>query len=268
MKTVLITGAAGGVGGFLRQSMAGRYRLRLSDIVPIHDLADGETFQHADVRDLDAMCELVKGVDGIVHLGGISKEAAWQPILENNIVGVYNVYEAARLAGVERVIFATSNHAVGFYERGQTIDHDVTVRPDSRYGVSKAFGEALGSLYADKYGLRVLAIRIGNVAEQPVDVRRLAIWLSPRDLEQLVEIGLEHPQLRFEVVYGMSDNARAWWDNSNALRLGYQPQDRSEDYAAEILASAPPLDPDSLADRLQGGDFTAVEEGGGAPKMS
>ena len=266
MKRILVTGAAGGVGTFLRQTMAGRYALRLSDVVGIDDLGQDEEFVHADVRDLEALRRAVAGVDGIVHLGGVSVEGAWDPILESNIVGVYNLYEAARLEGVERVIFASSNHAVGFYPRSQTIADDVTVRPDSRYGVSKAFGEALGSLYADKYALRVLAIRIGNVGERPIDVRRLAIWLSPRDLTQLVAIGLEHPDIRFEVVYGMSNNKRAWWDNSNASRLGYRPEDASEDYAAGILANAPAVDPDSLPDRLQGGDFTVVEVGGGKPK--
>lgn len=267
MKTVVITGAAGGIGTYLRKTLAGKYALRLSDIVGIDDLSPGEEFVSADVADLDAMTDLLRGAAGVVHLGGQSKEAAWPPILEANIVGTYNVFEAARQCDVERIVFASSNHAVGFYPRSETIGSAVTVRPDSRYGVSKAFGEALGSLYADKYGRRVLCLRIGNVAEAPIDVRRLAIWISPRDLTQLVEIGLEHPDLRFEVVYGMSDNARAWWDNSAATRLGYRPLDRSEDYAGAILAAAPPLDPDSLADAMQGGDFTVIETGGGAARM-
>ncbi len=116
---------------------------------------------------------------------------------------------------------------------------DVTVKPDSRYGVSKAFEESLASLYADKYGVQSLCVRIGNVTNSPRDIRRLSIWLSSRNLAQLVEIGLEHPQIRFEIVYGMSDNKRTWWDNTNATRLGCRPQDRSEDYAEQILARGP-----------------------------
>ncbi len=265
MNTILVTGAAGDIGGRIRRTLAGRYRLKLADVEPIEDLAEGESFEPVDVRNLDQVAAAMSGVDGVIHLGGVSREDEWAKIRDNNLIGTYNVYEAARLTGAERVVFASSNHAVGFYPRAQTIGVDVTVRPDSRYGVSKAFGEAMGSLYADKYGLRVLCIRIGNVADRPVDVRRLAIWISPRDLTQLIVIGLEHPELGFEIVYGMSDNARAWWDNANAHRLGYRPEDRSEDYAEAVLAAAPDVDPESAAERLQGGDFVAVEKGGGAP---
>ena len=206
------------------------------------------------------------GVDGILHLGGFSVEGSWPTILEANIVGTYNLFEAAREAGVRAIVFASSNHAVGFYRRDHTIGVDVTPRPDTRYGLSKAFGEALGSLYADKYGLSVLSIRIGNVAPRPLDVRRLSIWISPRDLCQLVRIGLERDDARHEIVYGMSDNARAWWDNTNAYRLGYQPLDRAEDFAAEILATCPATSGDPLVDERQGGDFVRAERGGDPTK--
>lgn len=265
MKRILITGAAGSIGSYLRETLRGKYRLRLSDVRPIETLADGEEFLAADVRDPDALSPLMEDVHGVVHLGGVPREDAWEPILDVNIVGTYNVFEAARLHRVERFIFASSNHAIGFYPRAQRIDTDVTVRPDSRYGVSKAFAEALGSLYADKYGLRVMCIRIGNVADEPVDVRRLSIWVSPRDLSQLVEIGLEHPDMHCEIVYGVSDNARGWWDNTNAERLGYAPQDRSEDYAEKVMARAPAPEPDCISEQVQGGDFAVTEEGGGAP---
>ena len=140
-----------------------------------------------------------------------------------NIIGCYNLFEAARQAGVKRVVFASSNHAVGFYPRKRKIGTDVTVRPDSRYGVSKAFGEALGALYSDKHGMVVTCLRIGNVGPRPLDVRRLSIWISPEDLVQLFRIGLEHPDIRFDIVYGASDNAASWWDNSRARQLGYRP---------------------------------------------
>ena len=256
-KTILITGAAGGVGGHLRRELAGRYRLRLSDVRRVGKLAAGETFARGDIAKLGDALRITKGVDAVIHLGGYSVEGPWDGILRANIVGCYNVFEAARRNGVARFLFATSNHAVGFYPRAQTIDHAVPVRPDGRYGVSKVFGEALGSLYADKYGLRVFCMRLGNVHDVPVDKRRLSIWQSPRDLAQLVTIGLEHPEVRFEIVYGISGNARAWYDNSNAARLGYRPQDDSEPFAAEVLAREPPGDP--VAERWQGGVFAVTE---------
>jgi uronate dehydrogenase len=205
----------------------------------------------------DAM-KITKGVDAIVHLGGYSVEGPWEPIHQANIVGCYNVFEAARKNKVKRILFATSNHAVGFYRRTQTIDHRVYPKPDGRYGVSKVFGEALGSLYADKYGMEVFLMRIGNVNPKPLDKRRLSIWLSPRDLAQLVSIGIDHPDVRFEIVYGVSGNKRSWYDNSNAERLGYRPIDNSEAYAEEILAGDKPGDP--LVEAYQGGLFVAVEE--------
>jgi uronate dehydrogenase len=257
MKTILITGASGGVGTLLRRELAGKYDFRLSDIRPITDLRDNETFVEGDIADADAMLRVTKGVDAIVHLGGYSVEGPWDDILQANIVGCYNVFEAARQNGVKRILFATSNHAVGFYRRDETIDHRVYIKPDSRYGVSKVFGEALGSLYADKYGMEVFNMRIGNVGERPLDKRRLAIWFSPRDLAQLVTIGIEHPDIRFEIVYGVSGNTRSWYDNSNAFRLGYKPQDDAETYADEVLAKEQPEDPRAAA--YQGGAFVHVE---------
>ena len=266
MKTILLTGAAGSVGTFLRKEFQGRYRLRLSDIVVLDDCGSHETFVKADLGDLAALRNAVAGVDGIIHLGGFSVEGDWDTILGANIIGTRNLFEAARIEGVKRIVFASSNHAVGCDGRDQTIDHSRSPRPDSRYGLSKVFGEALGSLYADKYGAEVLNVRIGNVAEEPLDVRRLSIWISPRDLAQLISIGLDHPDIRFEVVYGMSDNRRAWWDNSNAKRLGYAPRDRSEDYAAKVLAEHSADTGDPLADALQGGPFVSTEAGGDPTK--
>jgi uronate dehydrogenase len=262
MKTLLITGAAGGVGRFLRRELAGRYALRLSDRTPITDLQPGETFERADVASTDHMLRVTAGVDAILHLGAWSIEGDWNTILQSNIHGTYNVFEAARRNGVKRVLFASSNHAVGFYERVEVIDHTCYPKPDSRYGVSKVCGEAIGSLYADRYGLEVFIIRIGNVAEAPVDRRRLSIWLSPRDLAQLVTLGVEHPDVRFEIVYGISGNSRAWYDNANAERLGYRPQDNSEKWAVDILAKhVDDANPD--VERYQGGGFVADEGGPG-----
>jgi uronate dehydrogenase len=261
MKTILITGAAGDIGTHLRRELAGKYALRLSDIRPIKKLAPGETSARADIARLTDMLRVTKGVDAIVHMGGFSVEGPWSEILRANIIGLYNVFEAGRRNGVKRLLFPTSNHATGFYRRDQTIDHRVYPKPDSRYGVSKVFGEALGSLYADKYGMEAFCIRIGNVNTMPVDKRRLSLWLSPRDLAQLVQIGIEHPDIRFEIVYGVSGNKRSWYDNSNAQRLGYKPQDDSETYAAEVLAKEKP-GADPRSETYQGGNFVVAEIGG------
>ena len=259
MKTVLITGAAGDVGTRLRKLLGAYSHIRSSDIRKPADLAPGDDFIAADLADYAQVQKIVAGVEGIVHLGGFSVEGDWDTIHSANIVGCYNLFEAAYRAGVKRVIFASSNHAVGFYPRAQRIGVNVTVRPDSRYGVSKAFGEALGALYADKHGMRVTCLRIGNVADAPADERRLSIWVSPDDLAQLVRIGLDHPDIRFEIFYGVSDNAASWWDNSNARRLGYRPQGRAEDFRNEALAAQAKLKPDPIAARYQGGPFCSAE---------
>ena len=266
MKTILITGAAGRIGTFLRPELAGKYKLRLSDNKPIRDLQPGETFMRADITKLSDMLKVTKGVDAVVHFGGQSGEHDWEHILSANIIGFYNALEAARRNGVKRFLVATSNHAVGFYRCDQVIDHRVYPKPDSRYGVSKVFNEALASLYADRYGMQMFCMRIGNVNSEPIDRRRLAIWISARDMAQLVTIGIEQPDLRFEVVYGISDNARAWFDNANAHRLGYRPQDQSEKYAKETLKRDGPPGT-SPADIYQGGGH-CMSEGGTRSRLA
>lgn len=255
MKTVLITGATGDVGMHLARELAGKYKLRLSDKRPLK----AKNFVKADISKMADCLRITKGVDAIIHLGGYSVEGPWEAILQANIIGCYNMFEAARRNKVKRIVFPTSNHATGFYRRDERIDHTVYPRPDSRYGVSKVFGEALGRLYTDKYGMEFLMVRIGNVGPAPLDKRRLSIWISPRDMAQIASIGIDHPDIRFEIVYGVSGNQRSWYDNSNAVRLGYRPQDDSETFAAEILAREKPSD-NAIAEKYQGGVFCTAEE--------
>lgn len=259
-RRIVFTGAAGGIGTMTRPLLARLYPgLVLSDRVRPADLQPTETFVAADLTRPDEVAAVVKGAHSVIHLGGHSVEGTWDQILNANIIGCYNLFEAARVAGVKRVIFASSNHAIGFYPRKKKIRTDVTVRPDSRYGVSKAFGEALGALYSDKHGIAVTCLRIGNVGPKPLDVRRLSIWISPEDLVQLFQIGLDHPEVRYEIFYGASDNEASWWDNSRAQRLGYRPTGKAEQFRAHAVAEQEKIGPDPVGDLFQGGAFCSAE---------
>jgi len=260
MQKILVTGAAGDIGSRLRKLLKGVYpSIRWSDIRKPDDLSADEEFAAADLSQMAQVEKIVDGIEGIVHLGGFSVEGPWDTILQSNIAGTYNMFEAAYRANVKRVVFASSNHAVGFYPRDKRIGINMPVRPDSRYGVSKAFGEAIGAFYADKHGLRVTCLRIGNVADAPVDQRRLAIWLKPEDLVQLIRIGLEHRDIQFEIFYGASNNAASWWDNSNAQRYGYHPLGKADDFRDQAMAAQAKLPSDPVAGRFQGGPFCSAE---------
>jgi uronate dehydrogenase len=258
--TILITGAGGIVGRGLRRELLLQHNdLRLFDRHEITDLAPGEEAIVGDIVDRSALIKAMTGVSAVIHLAGCTTDAGIEEQISGNIVGAYNIYEAARAAGVERVIFASSHHVLGYYPRRRRLNSDALVRPDSRYGLTKAFGEQAGALFADKYGLRVLCIRIGYVDDKPIDHRRLSIWISWRDLAQLVNIGLSHPSLRYAVVYGVSNNARSFFDNDVAHRLGYRPEDRAEDHAAEVLATVPPEDETKVGTHVIGGHFANGE---------
>lgn len=256
MTKLLITGASGGVARMIRPLLRARFGpLILSDLDAPDDLADDEEFRAADLADRAAVMAAMEGATAAIHLGGKSIEGEWDVVHRANIVGCQTFFDCALESGIGRVIFASSNHAIGFYGRDRTLTGNEPVRPDSFYGVSKVFGEALASLYADKHGMRCLSIRIGNVDYRPVDRRRLAIWLHPEDLVQLCEIGLTHEDIHNQVVWGVSQNGHGWWDNGVAERLGYRPAHRSEDHEAAVLAREETADP--VADLFQGGGFCA-----------
>lgn len=260
---LLITGAAGLVGRAMRRELRPHVpRMRLLDVAPIADADPGDEVVQASIADLPAMTRAMAGVRAVLHLGACTTEAPIAAQIEGNVVGAWNLYEAARAAGVERVVFASSHHVVGYTPRRRRIGTEAVLRPDSRYGLTKAFGEAAGALYADKHGLRVLCIRIGYAGDAPADRRRLSIWVSWRDLAQLVRIGLEHPALRYALTYGVSDNARTFFDNRAAYELGYAPQDRAEDHAAAVLAATEPEPPDEVGTLVMGGHFANLEHAG------
>ncbi len=200
MQRILVTGAAGQIGKAVRAGLRGSYPLiRLLDVAPLGDAAAGEEILTADILNMAAMEKATAGIDCVVHLAGQSTEAEWEKVLPLNIEGCYNVFEAARRSGVKRIVFASSNHAIGFHRRERFIDDKVLPRPDTRYGVSKVFGEALGRLYADKYGLSVACMRIGTFVnpDRPREARQLLTWISHRDMVQLVRRCIDSPALSF-----------------------------------------------------------------------
>jgi uronate dehydrogenase len=254
IMTVLIIGAAGAVGTGLRREFArDALPLRLFDRHAITPLRPGEEALTGDIGDPAALAGAMRDVRCVVHLAGCTTDADIDAQIEGNIRGAFNVFEAARDAGVKRVVFASSHHVVGYYPRARRIGTDVLLRPDSRYGLTKAFGEQVGAMFADKYGLRVLCIRIGFVNDRPIDLRRLSIWCSWRDLAQLMHIGMQHPDLRYAVVYGVSNNTRGFFDNDAAFRLGYHPMDDAEVFAPRLLAEVPPEDPGQVGTHVIGG---------------
>ncbi|MEI5009627.1 NAD(P)-dependent oxidoreductase [Streptomyces sp. PmtA] len=256
-RTVLLTGAAGGLGTLMRGLLpAYGYELRLFDMNPIEGEPDAVT---AELADTDALREAVRGVDAVLHLAGISLEAPFEKILRANIEGTYHLYEAARAEGVRRVVFASSNHAVGFTPRPREGDPLIPVdtqrRPDTYYGLSKGFGEDLAQLYWDRYGIETVSVRIGSCFMEPSTVRMLSVWLSPGDGARLFHAALTAEDVGHTVVHGSSANTRLWWDLSTARALGYEPQDDSEQFAEKLVAEQGELDPDDPAHACLGGAF-------------
>jgi uronate dehydrogenase len=269
---ILITGAAGRIGTMLRSRLARPGRvLRLLDIASLTPPpGPGEEAVTASVTDLAAMTAACAGADAVIHLGGIPAEDAWAPVLDVNINGTYTVFEAARRARVPRVVFASSNHAVGFAPRSSfPVADDAAPMPDTYYGVSKAAGEALAGLYASRYGLEAICVRILSCFDRPENPRMLATWLSPDDTGRLFEACLTAPAPGFRVIYGVSANTRGGWVSLDGARaLGYEPRDDAERYAPEVLAAAGvPAEAGALPDpgwpdpadpvfRYLGGEFT------------
>lgn len=252
---LLLTGAAGGLGKVLRDSLKPFARtLRLSDIAEMAPAAAGEEVIRCDLADKASTDALVQGCDAIVHLGGVSVERPFEEILEGNIKGVFHIYEGARRHGVKRVVFASSNHVIGFHKQGEVLDADSPRRPDGYYGLSKSYGEDLSRFYFDRYGIETACLRIGSSFPEPRDRRMMVTWLSYADLTELVRSSLFAPELGHAIVYGMSANRDRWWDNRKAAHVGFTPKDSSEPYRAKVETQPAP-DPLDPASRFQGGAF-------------
>lgn len=256
---ILLTGAAGGLGRVLRPRLRARTTLlRLSDVAAMDAAGPGEEVQQAALEDRAAVHRLLEGIDAVVHLGGISTEQPFDDIVQANIIGTYNLYEAARKQGVKRIVFASSNHVTGYYRTDEVIDANATPRPDGYYGISKAFGENLSRFYYDRYGIETVCVRIGSSFPEPRDRRMLATWLSYDDLERVVVASLTTPKAGHTIIYGASDNTASWWDNTPARHIGYVPQDSSEQFRAAKEAEQPHVDPNDPAVMYQAGGFVRM----------
>ena len=262
MKKIVLTGAAGRLGSYLREPLS-----KLADELVSSDLSEdmgklypGESYVRADLADLASMEALLEGAEMVVHFGAYGDEGPFETILGPNIIGAYNIWEAAYRKGVRRVVYASSIHAVGMHAKSDFIGIDAPHRPDTFYGLAKCFAEDLASLYWDKRGVEAVCMRILSCA-QVTSPRALGSWLSYDDLIQMVERAISTPTTGFSVVYGVSNNDRAPVDNAKASFLGYRPRDNAELFAEKILAEAPPADPADPAQMYHGGPFAAVELG-------
>lgn len=258
-KRILITGAAGRLGRVLREGLAPLAEtLRLSDRADMGEAGPNEELVQCELGDFDAVMAMVEGCDAVVHFGAAPVERPWAEILESSIKGGYNVYEAARRHGVQRIVYASSIHAVGYVRREEGADTDTDHRPDGLYGVSKCFVEDLAKLYFHKFGIESACLRINSCFEKPTDRRHLATWLSFADLVRLVERCLVAERIGFTVAYGISDNNELFFSNQKVAHLGYRPADTAEAYRTEVEAEVPPGDPFSPDVEFVGGNFCSM----------
>ena len=265
-KKILVTGASGHLGGMLFKSMAELgYRNLVGTDLKKKNIGKNKKFVTANLRNFKSILKITKGVYAIVHFGAIPVEDTQQNILQNNIIGTYNLFEAARINKVKRIIFASSNHAIGFHRRTTKLNEISTQRPDSHYGLSKAFGEDLSRLYADKFNIKSMCIRIGSCLRQPEDRRHLSTWISYPDLTQLVDIGIRHKSIHHEIVYGASKNKKSWWNNSRAYDLGYKPKDSADQFNISLLSKNEHKN--KMALLFQGGVFTSANFKGNIKKI-
>ncbi|UUP16463.1 NAD-dependent epimerase/dehydratase family protein [Nitratireductor thuwali] len=262
-KRIAITGGSGRIGTALRNALAGKVaNIKIVDKARPDRLGPGETWEQVEISDHAELSRSLVDVDAVVHLAAHPNERNIEDILRVNVLGTHNVLEAARRNGIERVVFGSSSHVVGFYPRQTRIADTDPMRPDSLYGLSKCWGELEAGLYYDKFGIRTLNIRIGNAGERPADARALNIWVSARDLAQLVLIGLEHPDITCTTVFGVSRVPSNWWNNSTATELGYRPADTAEAIAGPESEQELPSPLPQIAEYFQGGRFCVIDHDG------
>jgi uronate dehydrogenase len=256
---VALSGASGAIGTVLRPRLVERgIDLRSAGgTKPLQPVSGAEEVMHGDLRDPAVVDRLLNGVDVLIHMAGTSVERPLPEISENNLRGLYEVYEGARRNGVRRVVFASSNHAFGMHSVKDKLRLDAPFRADGLYGLSKVWGEAMARMYWDKHGIEGISLRIGSALEKPTQFRHLSTWLGHDDLVRLIMCCIEAPRIGYMAVWGVSDNTRSYWDQTGSEKLGYRPVQNAEDYAAEILAQENPLD--AVAQQFQGGSFASFD---------
>ena len=257
-KPVLLTGASGALGRVLTRALAAQgWTLRLTDIAPFPDpMPARASFTRADLNDGVTMLRLAEGCRAILHFGGVSVERPFEEVIGPNIRGLYHVYEAARRERA-RVIFASSNHAIGFHERSETIDTDAPLNPDGFYGLSKAYGELMGKLYWNKHGVESVSVRIGSSFPEPVDARMLATWLSYDDLARLVARCVTAERVGCAMIWGASANSRmTWWAGDARDVVGWAPQDSADPFAGQLASK---VADDPVIERYMGGAYCAID---------
>ena len=256
-ERLLLTGASGGLGRVLRPYLRGLCRaLRVSDLAEPPSEGFGDERVGCDLGDRAAVAELCRGVDAIVHFGGVSVEDTFDRILHSNILGTFNVYEGARTSGVRRIVYASSGQVTGFYPTTEIVDPSMPVRPSSLYGLSKSFGETLARLFFDRYGIESVCLRIAMCFPEPTTHRMLRSYLSYADLCELVRRSLVAEDVGHTIVYGVSANRDLLWRNPGAARIGWAPRDSSEPFRAGVEARTPVPDPMDVQNRYHGGRFT------------
>ena len=255
-KRLLLTGAAGGLGKILRERIKPWADVvRLSDIGDMGAAGEGEEIFQADLADKAAVLKMMEGVDAVLHFGGISTENTFENIMFANIQGTYNIYEAAHRHGVKRIVFASSNHAIGFYPQTQVIDADDPPRPDSMYGISKVFGEQLSRYYFDRAGIETVCLRIGSSFPSVNNPRMMCTFLSYDDLVEALRVSLLTPRVGHTILFGASNNQRQWWDNRKAAHLGFHPKDSSEAFRADVPETGEYPPADDATFNYHGGKF-------------
>ena len=259
MKKVALSGAGGNMGRLLRVELQQRgVNLRSAGgRTPLVPLQEGEDVMHGDLRDPAVVDRLLHGVDVLIHLAGTSVEKPLPEIIENNLVALHQVYEGARRNKVQRIVFASSNHAFGMHSVNDKLDLDAPFRPDGFYGLSKAWGELMARMYWDKHGIEGISLRIGSCEKAPANFRHLSTWLGHEDTVELIMRCIDTPDVGYVALWGVSDNARSYWTPNASERLGYQPQQNSQDYAPVILPQKNPLN--AVEQQFQGGSFVTID---------